>query len=204
MKVRNKGQIGLEIEEYKSSNKIQISIPDEIWVKHHFNKSEYNLRVAQINFNLNKDKEIIKKLENTEEIDPDFNTYEWVVIMAYYAMFHSVNALLRKIGIIVGKEHSHDITLNLLLYYFYFTKIIEDSLIEIFENTGEEAKKLISSYIYAKDERVKYQYKADQATQEKNAKKILNGAVIFVNKLKEISTSLNKDLVLIRLGKRAL
>ena len=92
MKVRNKGQIGLEIEEYKSSNKIQISIPDEIWVKHHFNKSEYNLRVAQINFNLNKDKEIIKKLENTEEIDPDFNTYEWVVIMAYYAMFHSVNA----------------------------------------------------------------------------------------------------------------
>jgi len=76
-------------------------------------------------------------LEKTQEYDPEFNTYEWVIIMGYYAMFHSVNALLRKIGVKVGKQYAHDITTNLLLYYFYYTKIIEDELLKIYENAEE-------------------------------------------------------------------
>ena len=200
--MRNKEQIELSIEEYKGSNKVQISIPDETWTNYHFSKSEYNLRVAQINFNLSRNKKVIKELENVEEIDEKFNTYEWVIIISYYAMFHSVHALLRKIGIIVGKEHAHEITLNTLLYYFYFTKIIEDSLIEIFEDAETEAKRLISSYIYAKDERIKYQYKADQTSQEDNSKKILDNAITFVGRLKDISTNLSKELILTRLNRK--
>ena len=63
--------------------------------------------------------------------------------MSYYAMFHSVNALLRKIGIKVGKEHAHEITKNLLLHCFYHTKIIEDELLKIYENAEEKATELV-------------------------------------------------------------
>ena len=81
---------------YKRDGKISIIYPDNEWAKYHFDKSDYNLRMAIINLNLNKYPDIIKKLESSEQIDPLFNTSEWVIIMSYYAMFHSVNALLKK------------------------------------------------------------------------------------------------------------
>ena len=71
--------------------------------------------------------------------------------MSYYAMLHSIKALLRKIGIEVGKEHTHEITKNLLLHYFYHTKIIEDELLKIYENAEEKATELVVSYIFAKE-----------------------------------------------------
>ena len=74
------------------------------------------------------DKKLVDK--ELKECNYDFNKakkafkeedYKWTIVKSYYAMFHSVNALLRKIGIKVGKQYAHDITTNLLLYYFYYT-----------------------------------------------------------------------------------
>ena len=187
MAILDKNQVEIEVDKYKQDSKIKIIFPDESWTKFHFNKSEYNLRVARINFNLNEHENFIKELEGTEEHDPKFNTYEWVVIMSYYAMFHSVNALLRKIGVKVGKEHAHEITKNLLLYYFYHTKIIEDELLKIYENAEEKARELVVSYIFAKEERTKYQYEVDIESQKKGAEKILDDSVNFINRLKDIN-----------------
>jgi len=145
-----------------------------------------------------------EELEQTEEPDPEFNTYEWVTIISYYAMFHSVNALLRKIGVKVGKQYTHEITTNLLLYYFYYTKIIEEELLKIYENAEEKAKELVVSYIFAKEERTKYQYEVNLESEKKNAEKILNDAVNFVSRLKDIDKTLSKELVLTRLDKKAL
>jgi uncharacterized protein (UPF0332 family) len=204
MVILNKGQVEIEVKQYKIDDKIKIMFPDETWTKHHFSKADYNLRIARINFNLNEHQDFIKELEQTEEPDPEFNTYEWVVIMSYYSMFHSVNALLRKIGIKVGKQYAHEITTNLLLYYFHYTRIIEDELLKIYENAEEKAKELVVSYIFAKEERTKYQYEANIESQRKNTEKILNDAVNFVSRLKEIDKTLSKELVLTRLGKKAL
>lgn len=204
MAIINKEQVEIEVKLYKSKDKIKIMFPDESWSKHHFDKAEYNLRVASINFNLNERKDFIKELEKTEEVDKEFNTYEWVVIMSYYSMFHSVNALLRKIGINVGKQYAHEITTNLLLYYFYYTRIIEDELIKIYENAEEKAKQLVVSYVFAKEERAKYQYNANIELQKKDAEKILNDARSFVNRLRDIEKTLSKELVLKKLGKQSL
>jgi len=89
MVILNKDQVEIELKNYKMNDKIKIMFPDKTWTKYHFTKSEYNLRVARINFNLNEHKDFIKELEQIEESDPKFNTYEWVIIMGYYAMFHS-------------------------------------------------------------------------------------------------------------------
>ena len=132
MVILNKNQVEIEVKSYKVQDKIKVMFPDEAWTKHHFSKSDYNIRIARINFNLNKHKDFLKELENLEEPDPEFNTYEWVIIMGYYAMFHSVNALLRKIGVKIGKQYAHEITTNLLLHYFYYTRIIEDELLKIY------------------------------------------------------------------------
>ncbi len=204
MVILNKNQVEIELKHYKRDDKIKVIYPDETWTKHHLSKAEYNLRIARINFNLNEHPDYVKKLEQTEEYDPEFNTYEWVIIMSYYAMFHSVNALLRKIGVKVGKQYAHEITTNLLLYYFYYTQLIEDELLKIYENAEEKAKELVVSYIFAKEERTKYQYEANLESQEKDAEKILNDAVNFVSRLKDIDKTLSKELVLSKLNKKAL
>ena len=204
MVILNKNQVEIEVNMYKSVDKIKVVLPDETWARHHFTKSSYNLRIARINFNLNDNPECLKVLEQTNEPDADFKTYEWVVIMSYYAMFHAVNALLRKIGIKVGKEYAHEITTNLLLHYFYYTKIIEDELLKIYENAEEKAKGFIASYIFAKDERMKYQYEANAESQKREAQKILEDASDFVSRLKDIDKTLSKEIVLIKLSKRNL
>ena len=204
MVILNKNQVEIEVKEYKTKDKIKITSPDESWTNHHFSKAEYNLRIARINFNLNKHKDFIKELEGIEELDSEFNTYEWVIIMSYYSMFHAVNALLRKIGIKVGKEYAHEITINLLLYYFYYTRIIEDELLNSYENAEEKANQLVVSYIFAKRERIRYQYGANKESQEKDAEKILNDAVNFISRLKDIEKTLSKELILKKLNKKTL
>jgi len=204
MVILNKDQVEIEVKKYKIDDKIKVMLPDETWAKHHFSKADYNLRIARINFNLNNHQEFIKKLEKIEVFDSEFNTYEWVIIMSYYAMFHSVNALLRKIGIKIGKQYTHEITTTLLLYYLYYTKIIEDELLKIYENAEEKAKELVVSYIFAKEERTKYQYEVNLESQKKDAEKILNDAVDFVSRLKDINKILSRELVLNKLGKKAL
>lgn len=204
MVIINKEQVEIEVRKYKADEKIKILLPDDNWAQHHFNKAEYNLRIARINFNLSNYPDIISKLEKTEELDKNFNTYEWVIVMGYYAMFHSVNALLRKIGVKIGKEFAHEITINLLLYYLYYTKIIEDELLNIYENAEEKAKDLVVSYIFAKEERTKYQYTPEQNSQRKDAEKILKDATNFVSRLKDINKTLSKELVANKLGTRML
>ncbi len=204
MVIFNKNQVEIELEKYKIDDKIKVVYPDGVWTKYYFGKAEYNLRMARLNFNLNEHPDFMKELEKTKEHDAEFDTYEWVIIMSYYAMFHSVNALLRKIGVKVGKEHAHEITTNLLLYYFYYTKIIEDELLKIYENAEEKAKELVVSYIYAEGERTKYQYEVNLASQKKEAEDILDSAVNFVGRLKNIEKTLSKELVTARLGKKSL
>ena len=204
MVILNKSQVEIEVKGYKADSKIKIMFPDETWAKHHFSKADYNLRVARVNFNLNEHRDFIKELEQTEEADSEFNTYEWVIIMGYYAMFHSVNALLRKIGVKVGKEYAHEITTSLLIYYFYFTKIIEDELLKLYEDAEEKAKGLVVSYIFAKEERTKYQYGANLESQKKDAEKVLNDSITFVSRLKDIDKLLSRELVLKKLNKKSL
>lgn len=85
MVILNKNQVEIEINQYKKQDKIEIIMPDPTWAKFHFNKANYNLRVARINFNLNDDRSIIKKLEMRQDADIDFDTYEWVIIKCLIA-----------------------------------------------------------------------------------------------------------------------
>ncbi|MBI2138727.1 HEPN domain-containing protein [Candidatus Woesearchaeota archaeon] len=200
----NKSQAEIAVKKYKSGDKVKITLPDGVWAQHHLNKAEYNLRMARINFALNKRSDMVMELEGLPAPDAGFKTFEWVIIMSYYAMFHAVNGLLRKIGIKVGKEHAHEVTANLLLYYFYFTRIIEEELLKIYETAEEKAKEMVGSYIFAKEQRMKSQYGAEQVSEMANAEKVMDDASLFVSRLKDIEKNLIKDMVLQKLGKREL
>ena len=63
---------------------------------------------------------------------------------------------------------------------------------------------MIVSYIFAKEKRKEYQYEANIVSEEKEASKILDNAVNFVAKLKDIEKILSKELVLKRLNKKSL
>ena len=75
---------------------------------------------------------------------------------------------------------------------------------KIYENAEEKAKELVVSYIFAKEERTKYQYKVNLESQKKDAEKVLDDAVNFVSRLKDINKTLSKDLVLAKLNKKVL
>ena len=51
--------------------------------------------------------------------------------------------------------------------------------------------------------RVKYQYSVDVDSQEQEAKEILENAMNFVSRLKEIDKTVSKELVLKRLDKKS-
>ena len=91
-----------------------------------------------------------------------------------------------------------------MLHYFYYTKIIEDELLKIYENAEEKAKVLIVSYVFAKEERTKYQYEVNLESQKQDAERILDDAVDFVSRLKDINRTLSKELVLAKLNKKTL
>ena len=92
----------------------------------------------------------------------------------------------------------------MLLYYFYYTKIIEDELLKIYENAEEKAKELVVSYILAKDQRTKYQYEVNIESEKKETEKIVENAANFVSRLKDIEKTLSKELVLHKLNKKSL
>ena len=50
----------------------------------------------------------------------------------------------------------------------------------------------------------KYQYKVNLESQKKDAEKVLDDAVNFVSRLKDINKTLSKDLVLAKLNKKVL
>ena len=73
-----------------------------------------------------------------------------------------------------------------------------------YENAEEKSKGMVVSYIFAKEERTKYQYDVNLDSQKKDAEKILEDAVCFVSRLKDLNRSLSKELLLVKLNKKSL
>lgn len=141
-------------------------------------KARENLITLNFLYELNSNKEI-KKILNVPNY---YNSYEWVVITAYYAMYTSALALLAKIGF---RSKDHSATLILLEEYFVKRKILDNKSFLLIKN-AMFCKKELEKLSDARHKREIAQYSVTKKTTKDIAEKIRKDAYDFVNKVDSI------------------
>ncbi len=156
---------------------LKIITPNRDLVKSHVDKADHNLIVMT---DLNK-----------------LGHSDWVVITAYYSMYHSAMAVLSKIGL-DSKDHATTVA---ILEYFFGEKI-EKSLLNRFNELKEKKDKLEAIKIEGKY--IDYLWKTKKtretmqygiATTYKETDIIINNAREFVTKIKLLLNDINEDFV---------
>ena len=122
---------------------------------------------------------------------------DWVIITAYYAMYHSALSLLSRIGL-DSKDHA---TTAAVLEYF-FSEHISNEIIEKFNEIKERKDKIDA--ITIEEKYIDYLWKAKQARETvqygisisyKETDLIINNARDFVSKLKMVNNELDEKIV---------
>ena len=161
-------------------------------------KKERGLRVVDPSEYLNEGH--IKKANHNLIVMTDLNELgheDWIVIVAYYAMYHSALAILSKIGL-ESKEHASTVA---VLEYF-FGEHIDNSLLEKFNKLKEkkdnlESIKLEEKYIdylwKIKRSRENVQYGISTSCKETD--EIMSNAREFVTKIKLLLDGIDDKLI---------
>jgi len=127
---------------------------------------------------------------------PGFNGYLWVINASYYSMFYTARALLESEGLKIKTEQSvHKVVFDALVYYFYMNGKIEKSMIEEFQEAGEEAsevlgkekaKELVESYLYEKGKRGRFTYEMGEIAMKNKARTSLDRAKKFNEEIRKM------------------
>jgi len=161
----------------KREGGLRIIISNDALSKSHLQKADHNLIVMTD----------LSKLEHED----------WVVISAYYAMYQSATALLKKIGL-ESKDHA---TTTAVLEYFFGSQISKD-LIEKFNSLKEKKDKLEA--ITIEEKYINYLWKAKQTREAlqygvsigcKESEMIMKHAREVVSKIKLVIDELDEKII---------
>ena len=161
-------------------------------------KGERGLRISRPNDYLSEGH--MKKADHDLIVMTDLNNLgheDWVVIVAYYSMYHASLSLLSKIGL-ESKDHA---TTAAILEHFFGEHITRD-MIEKFNELKERKDKI--ELISIEEQYINYLGKAKQARETvqygisinyKETNIVMNNARKFVNKLKIINGELDEKIM---------
>jgi uncharacterized protein (UPF0332 family) len=168
-----KGQI-LQEEEHKKLEKPFLA------------KSRKNFSVANLLFKISEQEDIRKLLNLTS----DFEMYDWVIIVSYYAMYTSALAALAKLGF---KSKSHAATITVLEHHYIpeekdknNNKALEQKDLHKLVKAYAISEQLITKLIQTKTKRETAQYDATPSITREMAKSSLDDADEFITKIEEI------------------
>ncbi len=161
-------------------------------------KKERGLKISEPNNYLSEGH--IKKADHNLIVMTDLSNLgheDWVIISAYYAMYHASLSLLSRIGL---ESKDHATTVAILEYFF--GKHISKDIIEKFNELKKRKEKIEA--VILEEKYINYLWKAKQAREtvqygisinykEKNL--IMNNAREFVKKLKLVSNELDEKFV---------
>lgn len=116
----------------------------------------------------------------------------WIIVSSYYSMYYLTKLLLYKNGYKVGEKISHKVTAEALIVFL--RNKIKDNLIEIFENSKEEAMQLaglradelIESFDQERGKRERFQYSMTEVAMSAKAQTSLQRAKEFSLELKKL------------------
>lgn len=143
-------------------------------------KARKNFTVANLMFKISEQDDLKKTLA----LSQDFETYEWVIVVSYYAMYVSALAALARLGM---KSKSHAATIVVLEYsYVHQQKNLEEKHIQQLAKAYTVSEDLIQKLMQTKTKRETAQYDATPAISQANASSALTDAEEFVTKMEEI------------------
>lgn len=143
-------------------------------------KSRKNFAVANLLFKIS-DQEELKKMLN---ITTDFETYDWIISVSYYAMYMAALAALARLGI---KSQSHAATIIVLEHHYVREqKQLDPKHIDKLTKAYSLSEDLIIKLMQTKTKRETAQYEATPAISKENAISSLQDADEFITKIEEI------------------
>ncbi len=142
-------------------------------------KARKNFTVANLMFGISEQDEFKKTLA----LSPDFETYEWVIVVSYYSMYVSALSALARLGF---KSKSHAATIVILEYYYvHQQKNLEAKHIQQLTKAYTLSEDLINKLIQTKTKRETAQYDATPGISRENAVSALEDAEEFITKIEE-------------------
>lgn len=141
-------------------------------------KAKNNLITLSILFDLQNSKDIRDSLS----VPKDYDTSEWVVVCAYYAMYMAASAALAKISY---KSKNHTATVLALETFFVKKQLLEESYLKMIEKAQLE-KQYIDNLNLARDRREIAQYSVTKETTRRIAEEIKEDAYKFVNRMEKL------------------
>lgn len=155
-------------------------------------KSRKNFSVANLLFKIS-NQDDMRKLLN---LSYDFEMYDWVIIVSYYAMYTSALSALAKLGF---KSKSHAATIVVLEYYYIpeiknkksnkreeKTKTLDYKDIHRLMKSHAMTEQLITKLLQTKSRRETAQYDATSTITKEMAKTSLEDADEFITKVEKI------------------
>lgn len=116
----------------------------------------------------------------------------WIIVISYYSMFYSANAVLLHLGYKVGDKIVHKVT-NEALIVLILDKLKKE-ILENYESTKEDAmeiasfkaESIVEEYGYELNKRSKFQYNMLEETKESKAETSFKRAKEFVFEMKKL------------------
>ncbi len=150
-------------------------------------KASNNLKFAKVALKISDDGNI-KEILGLNEND---SFYDWVIIAAYYAMFHITHALLATKEIKLGKIRVHEATLYALAKYFIINKELEDELFLMYEDAEAKAEQLFNSLSEEREKRGEFTYERLPKANRLPAEESIKSATQFVRDIETILKKMN-------------
>ena len=169
----NNKELERDFNEYLEEGLIRKIAPVPRLVKIHINKAFHNIDFAS--FTLKNQEKINKRIQSETYFD-------WVIIISYYAMYHSALALLYKLGY---KTATH-LTTICVLCSECLGKSLEKQDIETISRIFELSENEIREIARAKERREKASYSGSISFEKHLAELTLKDGRDFVNKVADI------------------
>ena len=147
-------------------------------------KAKSNLITLSILFDLHTNKEA----RDTLNVPEDYDSSEWAVVCAYYAMYMAASAALAKINY---KSKTHTATVLALETFFVKKQLLEETYLKMIEKAQLE-KGYIDNLNLARDRREIAQYSVTKETTRRIAEEIKEDAYKFVERMEKLVTDLEK------------
>ncbi len=147
-------------------------------------KAKNNLITLSILFGIYNNEEARGSLN----IPEDYDSSEWVVVCAYYAMYMAASATLAKVGY---KSKNHTATVLALETFFVKKQLLEESYLKMIEKAQLE-KQYVDNLNLARDRREIAQYSVTKETTRRIAEEIKGDAYKFVERMEKLIADLGK------------
>lgn len=155
-------------------------------VPHFMEKARHNILFSSAVLDLS-NKEDAKKVLNLPET---FTAFDWVVVTAYYAMYHAALAALASISY---KSSLHTATIIAIEVYFVKKKLLEKEFLEKLKQAREFEEEYVQKFRYARRQRETAQYSVTDETGKEVAERLVKDAQKFVNRIEKLLEDLESS-----------